>query len=102
MREYKLRVRARLDDIITVRANSRQEAEDSARNSYESGETPGEWLEGLVVEILEEGAEVEPTAPPNRIPFPEYVSDQDEFVAEKLFPPNPPRLLFWISEAGKI
>jgi hypothetical protein len=85
MREYKLRIRARLDDTITVRANSRQEAEDSARNSYEHGEVPGDWLEDLVIDVLEEGAEVEPIKPQFAFPL-IALSKPEEFVAEKWFP----------------
>lgn len=85
MREYKLRVRARLDDTITVRANSRQEAEDSARNSYEHGEVPGDWLVDLIIDVLEEGAEVKPSEPLFAFPLIAR-SKPEEFVAEKWFP----------------
>lgn len=85
MRKYKLRVRARLDDTITVRANSPQEAEESARNSYENGEIQGDWLEDLVIEVLEEGAEVEPIKPQFAFPL-IALSKPEEFIAEKWFP----------------
>ena len=85
MREYKLRVRARLDDTITVRANSRQEAEDSARNIFDNGDTPGIWLEDLVIDVLEEGEEVKPSEPLFAFPLIAR-SKPEEFVAEKWFP----------------